>query len=123
MANEENLTQMGKHLTREEAQKIGSLGGKASVKARRERKALREQMIMLLSLPLKNDKIKDKLKELGIKESDMNNQMAMSVSMYQQALKGNPKAYELIRDTIGEKPVEQIQNITPPTINIQRPDE
>ena len=41
---------MGKNrnLTTEEAQKIGSLGGKASVKKRTERKTLREELLILL---------------------------------------------------------------------------
>ena len=121
MANESNLKPFTSEQSHEEAVKNGSKGGINSGKARRERKAMREQLEMLLNLPLKNEQMKEKLKELGIKKEDMNNQMAMTVSMYHQALKGNPKAYELIRDTIGEKPIEQIQNMSPPVINIERP--
>lgn len=120
MANVENLKPI-ETLSKEEAKKRGSKGGKASVKARRERKAMRKQLEMLLELPLKNEDIKDKIKELGIKENDIDNQMAITTALYQKALTGDTKAYELIRDTIGERPIEQVQNLNPPVINIERP--
>lgn len=104
MANESNLKPI-KTLTNEEAKKRGSKGGKASVKARRERKAMREQMHMLLSLPLKDDRAKAKFEELGINTDDMDNQMALIVSTYKQALKGNMNAMNVIREIIGEKEI------------------
>lgn len=121
MANIENLTQAGKHLTTEEAQKMGAKGGIASGKARRERKAMREQLEMLLKLPLKNEKLKKQIADLGVNKKEIDNQMAMTIALYQEAMRGNTKAYELIRDTIGEKPIEQVQNLNPPVINIERP--
>jgi hypothetical protein len=90
MANEQNLTMMGKNrgLTREEAQRIGSIGGKNSAKKKAERKTLREELLLLLS--------------------ENNTQNKISVAILKQAEKGNTKAYEVIRDTIGEKPKESI---------------
>lgn len=120
MANVENLKPK-KTLTKEEAKKMGSKGGKASVKARRERKAMKEQLEILLKLPLKNEKLKNQIAELGIDTKEIDNQMAMTIAIYQEAMKGNTKAYEIIRDTIGERPVEQVQNLNPPVITIERP--
>ena len=108
-------------LSKEEAKEMGSKGGKASVKKRRERKAMKECFEMVLGLPLKDAKSREKIKNLGIKDKDINNQVAIIVSMVNEALKGNVKAYESIRDTIGERPTEKIENINPPVINIQRP--
>lgn len=105
MANEQNLKPI-KTLSKEEAKKRGSKGGKASAKAKRERKAVKEQMLMLLSLPLKDERVKAKFEELGINTSDMDNQMALTVSLYQNALKGNVKAMSLILEVIGEKVIE-----------------
>lgn len=121
MINDENLVP----LTTDKAREIGKLGGKASGKAKRERKAMREQLEYLMTLKLnKNqDKLKSQLKKLGISTTEANMQMAINVALFQQALKGNVKAYEIIRDTLGEKPIEQIQNMNPPIINIQRPSE
>lgn len=100
----ENLTPL--HPTKEEAKEAGKLGGVASGKARRQRKLMRQQMEMLLELPIKSKKIQEQLKELGIDSDELTNQMALIVSMYQKALKGDTKAFEILRDTIGQKPVD-----------------
>lgn len=109
MANEQNLKPCEYKLSREEAKK----GGIASAESRRKRKAIREQMELLLSLPLKNEKAKKQLSELGIEESEMTNQMAMIIKMYQTALSGGKSsvsAFNSIRDTIGEKPKEIVEH-------------
>lgn len=41
----------------------------------------------------------------------MGTQAAMSAALIKQALSGNTKAYEIIRDTIGEKPVEKVEQM------------
>lgn len=38
----------------------------------------------------------------------MNTQKALGTSLIKAALNGNVKAFEVIRDTIGEKPVEKV---------------
>lgn len=122
MANEFNLKPI--ELTHEQAVKFGSKGGKASVRAKRQRKTMKMQLELLMSSKLDNpdlEKIKKVLTKFKIPKSDENIQMAMNVSMVQQALKGNTKAYEIIRDTLGEKPADKIENINPPVINIERP--
>lgn len=50
-----------------------------------------------------------KLMKMGIDPVDVDNQMVIAVSMLQQAIGGNVKAAEFIRDTIGEKPVERVE--------------
>lgn len=120
MANEQNLKPRTT-LSKEEAKRLGSKGGKASAKAKRERKAIRDQLKALLELPVKNEKLKKKIKELGISDKDIDNQMAITISIFNRALNGDTKAFEVIRDTIGEKPVEQIQNLNPPVIKLERP--
>lgn len=106
MANNQNLLKGNeKHtFTPEELSK----GGKASAKARRERKMIAEQMKLLLSLPVTSDKLTKQIQSLGFENSEINNQLAMVVSVYQEALKGNMKAVEILRDTIGEKPKEEV---------------
>lgn len=84
MANTKNL----KVPTSEEARKNGKKGGIASGKARAERKALKEELLLLLS--------------------EGNTQKKISLSLIKEAIKGNTKAFEVIRDTIGEKPVEKV---------------
>ena len=87
MANESNLKPVR---TKSEARRRGKKGGIASGKVRKERKALREELLLLLS--------KDDTQE------------KVSLALIKQALNGNTKAFEVIRDTIGEKPVDKIDS-------------
>ena len=124
MANEQNLMRGNPETqfkTGREQSEIARQGGIASGEAKRRRKTLREQMEMLLNLPVKDDSTKDFIESLGIESNEIDNGMAITLSMYQEALKGNTKAYELIRDTIGEKLADRIQIEDAPIIKVERP--
>lgn len=95
MANKENLTPNSKR-TPSELREITQKGGKASGAARREKKALREALQELLVL------------DYDIDGQKLSGSDAMSVALIKQALAGNVKAFEVIRDTLGEKPVERL---------------
>ena len=92
MANEQNLTKMGKArgLTTEEARRIGSAGGKKSVQVRKERKAIREMF-------------EDKLRERGYKDIDVWFDNLM------ERAKDNSKDMEFALAIMGEKPKEQVE--------------
>lgn len=105
--NEENLIPFNE-LTEEEQRKLAQKGGKASVEARRKKKLIKDQFELLLSLPLKDEKAKKKLEALGIDPDNIDNQMAMIISMWQKALKGDVSAFNSIREVTGEK-VERIE--------------
>lgn len=121
MANEQNLRPI--KLTHEEAMKNGKKGGIASAKAKRETKAVKYYIDTFLKLPLENEQAKEKLKALGIDTEDIDNKMAMIYAQWGEAMKGNTKAFENLLNYSGEKPIEQIQNINPPVIKIERPKE
>ena len=101
----ENLTPLNKR-SPEELKKITSAGGKASAKARKKRKAIKEQMEMLMALPLTSESAKKKLKALGIDEKDMDNQMAVCVAIMQKMLKGDMAAVNKMLEITGEKVIE-----------------
>ena len=103
--NKENLIPFNK-LTEKEQRELASKGGKASVKAKKKKKNMKEALQLLLSLDVKSPKVREQLKALGISENDMNNEMALMVSMLNKALKGDKGCAEFIRDTSGQKPVE-----------------
>ena len=69
---------------------VARKGGIASGESKRARKTLKEELLILL--------------ENG------NTQEQISLAVIKKALEGDIKAYETIRDTIGEKPVEKTQN-------------
>ena len=112
MANEQNLRPI--KLTHEEAMKNGAKGGKASGKARRERRSMRETAEYLLNLPQKPGKVTtvDKLRtNKDISDANLTNQDQIILKQIEQARKGNPRAAEFLRDLIGEKPTDK-QEIT-----------
>ena len=86
----ENLTHK---LTVDELRK----GGRKSGEARRAKKSLREAMQILMDADLT---VKDGKTMTGTE--------AMAARAFQAALKGDWKAWELVRDTAGQKPVERV---------------
>ena len=91
MANEKNLIPFNKR-TKSERIKIAKQGGKKSGEVRREKKNMREALQMLLE------------RDYNIDGQILNGVEATGVALIKQALNGNVKAFEVIRDTIGEKP-------------------
>lgn len=118
MANEKNLIPFNKQ-TESEQRENARKGGQKSGEVRRQRKAMKEQMEMLLTLPFKQTKQLKFIKELGISEEEIDNQMALIVAMYGKALKGDVQAFNTIREvtqdsqTISKENRVQIVNDLP----------
>lgn len=109
MANEQNLKPFNT-LSPREHREISRKGAIASNKAQKERKTMREQAELLLSLAVKNPKLKKAMSELGIEETEQNNQMAMIIAVMNKAItKGDIQAFNSLQATIGEKPVEKVE--------------
>lgn len=87
--------------TTDEQQKIASMGGKASGEARRRKRDLRLAMEILLEQNTKS-------KGLDGKEQVVSGAEAVAVAQFKKALKGDSKAFEVVRDTAGQKPVEKV---------------
>lgn len=104
------IQEVNSRRTREQHSEDSRRAGKASGEARRKKKAMKEAINMLLSLPLKDEKAKAYLEYLGFEEEDMDNQLGLVISMYREAVaKGNVQAANWIRDTAGDKPVEKVE--------------
>ena len=117
MANEQNL----QRLSTSKAREIGRKGGIKSGESRRRRKTYKELFEKLLSLPIVDEQTRDYLRSLGFEEEDLNNDLVEVVTMHQEVLKGNYRAYEAIRDTVGEKPTDKLQVEEAPVIVMERP--
>ena len=87
LANAENLVSLADRTT-EEQRAIASAGGKASGEARRKRKTLKEELLLMLS--------------------EGETQQSVTLALIEKAMSGDTKAFEVIRDTIGEKPVDKV---------------
>lgn len=88
MANEQNLVSLATR-TERERKEIASKGQKASTEVKRARKTLKETLLMMLE--------------------EGNTQDNITLALLQKALNGDTKAYEVIRDTVGEKPTDKIE--------------
>lgn len=74
--------------TTEDARKMGKKGGIASGEARRRKKTLRELLELAMERPM----------------GDATTAEAITVALLKKALSGDVKAYEVVRDTLGENP-------------------
>ena len=98
--------------TKAEQREIAKKGGIASGKARREKKAMKDTLADLLSMPLKAGKSADveTIKNLAaLKGKNITVQEAIMLAQIQKALKGDTKAAEYIRDTSGQKLKDAIE--------------
>ena len=120
MANEQNLIPNSQR-TPSELREMARKGGIKSGQVRAERKKFKELFEDYLEKKVTNEQIKAQMKEFGFKDKECTNKNAIVFAQYKEALKGSTQAFVAVRDTMGEKPVEQVENINPPIINIQRP--
>lgn len=96
MANSENLIPNSQR-TPEELREITRKGGIASGKARAAKRDLRQALEMLLE--------KDFTDKNG---NVLSGTEALTAKLFEQAMKGNIRAFETLRDTVGQKPVEKV---------------
>lgn len=89
----------GHTLTPEEARR----GGIKSGESRRARKTFKEELINLLSMD--------------------DNNLKVSLAIIQKALEGDISAFNSLRDTIGEKPVDKVETETTTKIKVDITDE
>lgn len=95
--NPQNLIPQSKK-SPEERSKIAKMGGIASGEAKRKKKTFRAAMEAILETEVL-DKNGNKIDLLT----------AISAKQIEKANKGDTKAFEVIRDTIGQKPVERVE--------------
>lgn len=92
MANPQNLIPQSLRSSKE-AREMGRKGGIASGKARAKRKAMRELLEEAMARKLDG--------------GDTTTAEAVTIALVERAMSGDTKAYEVIRDTLGEKPVDK----------------
>lgn len=115
MANEQNLRPAEYKFSQEDTLK----GIRRSAEVRKEKASLKKGFEELLKLKIKdNNEIAKMLQDkFGISE-DISVQKAMQMSMLNQAIEGNTKAYEIIQNGIGQNPdkVEEEKETEKPLI-------
>ena len=101
MANEQNLIPNSQR-TPEELREITRKGGIASGKARRQRKTLAQIGDMIGGLNIKSEKNRAILRDAGITDEDMINDVGMMFRLNLKAQQGDTKAIELLSKLRGQ---------------------
>lgn len=105
MANKRNLKPFNQ-LTEKEQREIAKKGGRASVKARREKKAFRE----ILDILLEEEDINSNGEKSGLTKKEALAVTTIKIGLDEKAKpKDRLEAVKLIRDTIGETPKERLE--------------
>lgn len=103
--------------TEEEQKEIARKGGIKSGEVRRARKTAREILQEMLQRQLSNDQIDDILgTSKNLLGEDKTAYAVINAKMIQVAAAGDTKAYNAVRDTVGDAPVQEqrIENINTP---------
>lgn len=104
--NEQNLTPVK---STSEARERGRNGGIASGKARREKKAIKDIVELVLQMPLQNGKKTsvESIKNLAsAKGQNISVQEALVLKLTQKALSGDIKALRLLLEMAGQDPTQ-----------------
>lgn len=121
--NEQNLKPIKKgELTKEEAKKRGSNGGKKSAKVRKQKKLFKDIFIELLSYDIEkfttNKELLEKLAEINpLFAHKIDVKTVISAQVLKKAINGDLAAISMLKAQIGEEPVQEI-NQTNQNINI-----
>lgn len=107
MANEQNLMpieEVNSRRTPEQHSADSAKGGIASGKTRRLQSAIKRA----LESKATSEEFNDIFEQFGIEEGDRDYSLAVACALVNKAAKGDLSAIGLMRDTIGEKPKEEI---------------
>lgn len=103
MSNEENLIQNRTDITPEQRRANARKAGLASAAAKKRRKNMKNSMQELLNMEI-TPAMKAQMQSLGLLDCDWTYADWINVCAMQQAMKGNVRAMEFIRDTAGFNP-------------------
>lgn len=90
--------------TKDEQRRIATLGGKASGKARRDKKMLRDCLEILMEKKYVDEETGKKLTGAELMSIDLFEKFLKETDLAKKA-----RAFEVIRDTAGQKPVDKVE--------------
>ena len=111
--NDQNLIKPKRDQTAEQRKAAASKAGKAAAKKRREKKQMQEIAKIVLHMPFEGtDAQLDDLEGLSFEDYPDRKLTVSEISILKiakKAMRGDIAAIQFLRDTAGEKPVEQIE--------------
>lgn len=108
--------------TKEQLAEYGRLGGRRKKEEYQTKRSMKDTLEVLLNMALNAGKVcsVDEIRAFGkIQGKNIKVKDAVCVRLVQRALRGDLRAIEMMRDTIGEKPADNfnIADITPTIIS------
>lgn len=94
----------------EEARKRGAAGGRASGKARRNKRDAQKAISLLLDMAA-SGKFEKNLKVLGYEEADMTNMNALVARMFVEAMDGDVMAFKALMEYGGFHPDQKLKDV------------
>lgn len=108
-----------KYLTPEQRKEMSRKGIETRKKNAAKKKAMKEQLEIILGLKVKGQKNREVLKAMGVDPEDMDNQMLLMAALFKKGLSGDTQAIKQICDTIaGNKNKDEESNQGTTIINI-----
>ena len=104
---QENLKPFNK-ITKEAQREIAKKGAAVSNKKQAEKRLLKDTLLMLLSNKPTPDMVNECAEKFGFNPKDL--QEVITGGLMAKAMTGDAKAFEVIRDSIGQKPKEEVVN-------------
>jgi len=130
MANEENILQHNfRNLTAERQREITSMGGKASAKARKEKRDRHKRIQELFAMAVNDPKIKENLARMGIDVTEADLETAADARVMVELLRrGDYKAWQAMKEEAygpmdKKTAIELTGEINGININVKRYDE
>ena len=108
-------------LAEDQQRELARRGAYAAAAAKRRKKTMREALEFLMYKAELSEALKQRMRDEGIRDEDMNHQMAITRSLIAKAEAGDVQAYNAICAMIGEKPAEKVEMSggTVQTVNIR----
>ena len=104
----DNLKSLGKRTT-EEQRMIAQKGGKASGKARKDKREQKQIIMDVLAMPLEEGSVEQITSLAAAEGANLSINQAIIIQQVKRALKGDTRAAEYLRDTSGQKPSDKVQ--------------
>ena len=95
--------------TKEELSAMGKKGAAKAKETKKRRREIRETLLDLLAMPMKPGKLSEASTIAGLTGKNVTASEAMALAMLTQALEGDVRAAEFVRDSSGQKPVQQME--------------
>lgn len=95
--------------SKEEARERGKKGGKAAAETYRKRKTFKEVFAALLPMNINSEKTSELANIIQDINPQMTAEQAIAMAQIYKAINGDTQAAIFVRDTVGDKPKDQIE--------------